>query len=813
MKVRILDLIDFKKVDALLEGFNTSTGFVTAILDLEGKVLSRSGWRPICTEFHRASPETSERCTLSDTILAGKLATGEKYHYYKCLNGLIDVAVPLIINGEHIANLFSGQFFFEKPDLALFKKQAETFGFDPEKYLDALEKVPVVQEEKVKSVMSFLLNMTQLIVEMTIQRIEQKEKDKTIRESEEKFRSIFETANVGKSITLTTGEINVNEAFCKMLGFSREELQNKKWQDITPKEEIPIIQKYLDNLVKGDIQSARFEKSYICKNGDPIWTDVSVTLRIDDKGKPLYFITTVFDITERKRAEKNLVESEKRYRTLFENMTSGFVLFEVVQNDKSLPVDLIIVDANRRFEATTGLKLKDAIGKRLTQVLPGIEDDSADWIGKYSKVALTGEPIQFEQGSELLDIYYSVAAFQSGPKQCAVTFIDITERKRAEVALAESEERFRKIFEEGPLGMVMASLNTGKFYRANKAFCHMLGYTEEELLQRTFLEVTYVNDLEKDLAAVKNLSEGRIQKYNTEKRYLKKDGSIIWAALALSRIYSEKNQSYYALAMIEDITKRKMAEEEIHKLNAELEIKVDERTAQLKAANKDLETFTYSVSHDLKAPLRGIDGYSKLLLDKFKPALNAEAQKFIETIRRSTRQMNQLIDDLLSYSRLERSEINLQRIKISELIKSVVNNYSADLEDAKFKVNINCPDIEIMADARGLTIAIRNVIENAIKFTRGTANPLIQIEVEDKDLLWIVSVQDNGIGFDMKYHDKIFEIFQRLQRVEDFPGTGIGLAMVSKAMNKMNGQVRATSSLGEGSTFFLEIPKNQFYPV
>ncbi len=558
MKSRILDIIDFAKVDALLDGFNASTGFVTAILDLEGNVLSKSGWRQICTEFHRINPETLKRCTISDTILAGKMAAGEKYHFYKCFNGLVDVAVPLTINGEHIANLFTGQFFLEEPDRLLFEKQAETYGFDKNDYLGALEKVPVVNAEKVKQVMDFLLNMTRLIVEMTLHKIEQKEQDKATR---------------------------------------------------------------------------------------------------------------------------------------------------------------------------------------------------------------------------------------------------------------ESEERFRKIFEEGPLGMVMAIMNTGRIFNANKAFCNMLGFTREELIGLTFMEITHANDRDKDRESVIDLQNGKINKYITEKRYLKKDGSEVWAALALTRIYSEKEQSFYALAMIEDITLRKLAQEEIFKLNAGLEIKVEERTAQLKAANKELETFTYSVSHDLKAPLRGIDGYSKLLSDIYKPNLNEEARKFIEIIRQSTLQMNQLIDDLLNYSRLERTQLSLERIKIHDLVRSVLSVFNADLENGKFTVNIKSPDIEIIADSRGLTIAIRNLIENAIKFTRARENPLIQIAVEEKDMLWIISVQDNGIGFDMKYHDKIFEIFQRLQRVEDFPGTGIGLAMVSKAMVKMNGQVHAESLPGKGSTFYLEIPKDQFYTL
>ena len=161
MKTRILDYIDFDKVSTLLEGFNVSTGFVTAILDLDGNILTKSGWRQICTEFHRLNPETSKKCILSDTVLAGKMAEGEKYHFYECLNGLIDVAAPIVIRGEHIANLFSGQFFFEKPDISFFRKQAMMYGFNEKEYLKALNNVPVVSKEKVLAVMDFLLNMIQ----------------------------------------------------------------------------------------------------------------------------------------------------------------------------------------------------------------------------------------------------------------------------------------------------------------------------------------------------------------------------------------------------------------------------------------------------------------------------------------------------------------------------------------------------------------------------------------------------------------------------------------------------------------------------
>lgn len=242
-------------------------------------------------------------------------------------------------------------------------------------------------------------------------------------------------------------------------------------------------------------------------------------------------------------------------------------------------------------------------------------------------------------------------------------------------------------------------------------------------------------------------------------------------------------------------------------LYAELEERVKKRTDQLNAANKELETFTYSVSHDLKAPLRGIDGYSRLLLEEYGDSLDKEAARFIQTIRSSTLHMNQLIEDLLSYSQLERSHFKQEKIALKSFMKTLVSNFREEIKKCGFQVKINMPEVDIVTDSTGLSIALRNFMENAIKFTCESRNPEIEIGFDEKPGYWVISVKDNGVGFDMKYHDRIFEIFQRLHRAEDFPGTGIGLAMVTKALQRMGGKAWAESIPGEGSTFLIEIPK------
>jgi light-regulated signal transduction histidine kinase (bacteriophytochrome) len=240
-----------------------------------------------------------------------------------------------------------------------------------------------------------------------------------------------------------------------------------------------------------------------------------------------------------------------------------------------------------------------------------------------------------------------------------------------------------------------------------------------------------------------------------------------------------------------------------------LEQKISERTSQLQAVNKELETFTYSVSHDLKAPLRGIDGYSKLLSDFYGADLNEEVKHFISVIRKSTVQMNQLIEDLLQYSRLERSQKRNEPVNIGQKVDSALKMYHDELLAHNFSLENNVPDVSIVTDTGGIQIVLRNLIGNAIKFTKEVPNPVIRINLEELRDSWVLSVEDNGVGFDMKYSQRIFEIFQRLHRAEDYPGTGIGLAMVAKAVQGMNGKVWAKSKTGQGATFYIEILKHK----
>ncbi|MEO8136218.1 MAG: PAS domain S-box protein, partial [Betaproteobacteria bacterium] len=281
-------------------------------------------------------------------------------------------------------------------------------------------------------------------------------------------------------------------------------------------------------------------------------------------------------------------------------------------------------------------------------------------------------------------------------------------------------------------------------------------------------------------------------------------GRTRWRHVSAAPIRDAGGTIMGAVAVIRDITDYKRAGEEIRRLNSELERRVEQRTAELGNKNRELETFSYSVSHDLKAPLRGIDGYSRLLLTEYEDKLDEDGRAFLRNIRTATLQMQQLIDDLLAYSRLERRTVSASRVEPLLVVESILAERRQDLEAVRLTVDVAAHAVR--ADPEGISMALRNLIDNALKFSRLRQPPVIEIRSRIEGDRHIISVRDNGAGFDMQYHDRIFQIFQRLHRAEDYAGTGVGLAIVHKAMERMGGRAWAQSEPDKGATFYIDLP-------
>lgn len=503
------------------------------------------------------------------------------------------------------------------------------------------------------------------------------------------------------------------------------------------------------------------------------------------------------DITERKATEQALRESEARHRSLLEMAPFPAVLTRVR--------DGVLLYGNHRAELQYGIKREEGIG----QTADSFYENPEDRVRFIERMRATGQVDDLEVRMRSVDgrafwalVSASIVEFDHEPAIFAA-INDITARKQAEAALEEQETFFRLIAEN--MGDMVAVLDTtGRRIYNSPSYRALFG--EPEALKGTdsFAEI-HPDDRERVREVFQQTVHSGVG-HRVDFRFVLADGGVRDIESQGGVIRGADGEVERVVVVSRDITERKRLEDEIHQLNTELEERVRLRTAELASANKELETFTYTVSHDLKAPLRGIDGYSRLLLEDHLGQLDEEGRLFLNNVRQGVHQMGELIEDLLAYSRMERRSLNGQQLDLSRLVAAVLEERRADLEARGVRVEVALEGMRARADPEGFTMVLRNLIDNALKFTRDSQPPKLTIRGEAGDNSTRLSVADNGIGFDMRFHDRIFEIFQRLQRAEDYPGTGVGLAIVRKAMQRMGGHIRAESAPGEGATFHLELP-------
>ena len=294
------------------------------------------------------------------------------------------------------------------------------------------------------------------------------------------------------------------------------------------------------------------------------------------------------------------------------------------------------------------------------------------------------------------------------------------------------------------------------------------------------------------------------ERYETEYRIRGRDGEYRTFSVRGVPVLEDDGTVREWVGTCTDITQRKLAEEQVHLLNEKLEQRVKERTSQLEAANKELEAFTYSVSHDLRAPLRHISGFSRILNEEFAESLPAEAQHHVQRIQEGTRRMGQLVDDLLNLGRVGRKELSLQVAGLRSIVDDVIQSLNPDIGDREVEWKIgDLPYVE--CDTALMYQVWQNLLSNALKFTRPRSHAVIAIGQEQRDGKAVVYLRDNGVGFSMKYADKLFGVFQRLHRAEDFEGTGVGLATVQRIIQKHGGRIWAEAELDKGATFYFTL--------
>lgn len=668
-----------------------------------------------------------------------------------------------------------------------------------------------------------------------------KKSEEILRESELHFRTL---ADSGQALIWTSGidkECDYfNNVWLEFTGRSLEQEIGNGWlEGVHPDDMKFCVKTYCDAFDKQE----QFSMDYRLRNKNGIyrWIQDNGTPRYNTKSEFIGYIGHCLDITDKKNDQEQIRKSEERYR-LISSVATDYTFSTNILPDGNHQIDWI----SGAFESISGYTV-DEFRKRggwRSTVHPadyGIDDNDMSKLlqnrdveseirtinknGDIIWVQVFAHPVWDDTNNCLKGIYGAVK--------------NINDRKKTEEKLISSELRFRELLEKVNLIAVILD-NKGKVTFCNNHLLKLTGYREEELINQNWFDLMipgenpevmkeFINGLE--LGEVASRFENPIITKSGEKR------EINWSNV----IQRNPEGEFSGVASIgEDITDRKIAEKEIQKLNEELERKVIERTNELElrskqlldnqnillkvvedlnlksvelqqstellaAANKELEAFSYSVSHDLRAPLRAISGFVSILMEDYEKVLDEEGKRVCNVIYENAIRMGQLIDDLLSFSRLMRSELKQTKIDMYTMVKSIISDFE-QTQDLSGKSIIIDELPASLGDNNLIKQVWINLLSNALKYSSRKDYPIIKIGSYKDQNTQVYYIEDNGVGFNMEYSHKLFGVFQRLHSVNEFEGTGVGLAIVQRIITRHHGHVWAEGKLGEGARFYFSLP-------
>ena len=638
------------------------------------------------------------------------------------------------------------------------------------------------------------------------------ERTKQLQQSEEKFSKAFETSPAAISIaTLPDGRwIEVNDALIKMIGYSREESIGRTSAElglVDDEARAKILEAIREHGLVRDVEIQIHTKS-----GQLVDVLVSVE-QMELNGQPCA-LTIQYDITELKRAEREVRRlnqdlAERQVALEAANMELRYqseVLNSVGDAIMTTGPDFLLRSWNEAAHELFGWAEAEVTGKRGRDLLkPRYVGQTSEevaqhllergsWQGEMSSTHKDGhEVITLASTSAIKDADGVVTGYVS-------VLRDITERKQIEEALRHERDLMQALMDNLPY-MIYFKDAESRFTRINRVQAQLLGVDDpDQVIGKTDFdfqseEISRVSRAEEQ--RIMETGEGVVDRIEFNPTA---DGSPRWITSTKAAIQDPDGQFRNVVGISRDVTQTIQAEEEIKRLNAIL----FEHATQLESANKELEAFSFSVSHDLRAPLRAIDGFSKIIVEDYGTELPEEALNYLQRVRDNAKYMGQLIDDLLNFSRLSRQPLTRQVTSMQNLIQQVVGEHRAEMDSRQIAISLGeLPECE--ADPALLKQVVVNLLSNAIKYTRRRDMAQIEVGSFQQDGECVYFVRDNGAGFDMRYANKLFGVFQRLHSAEDFEGTGVGLAIVQRIIHRHGGRIWAESEVDCGTTFYFTL--------